>query len=184
MCKSQGIKASEGTCGDGVYGFRIEEDTLESFHAAYNKTCGGGYCKGAAFIMECNGLLVKGGSGETVPPGAISCIERKQRERDQYSANPTAVAYVSVILHIPALVHELGLELHSTGYSVALHEALSKAAAHLAGGRGSSSNAGQQICPTMVKVSNKLVHDTGCGTGLLRLQIRGVSAWPVGKPTF
>ena len=50
--------------------------------------------------------------------------------------------------------------------------------------------------------ATKMVHDTGCGTGLLRLQIRWVSAWPgrgtgllrlqirgvsawrVGKPTF
>ena len=73
------IRPSPGICGHGIYGFFVEmpldDDTILR---TFQRCATGGYNRGAAFILECSGILAKLKADEVVPPGVVSLGEKKR----------------------------------------------------------------------------------------------------------
>jgi len=142
-----GISPSPGICGDGIYGFELKTvgpdniDFQDAVKECYARTGVGGYNRGAAFVLELDGILIKATNKEVVPAGCVSFGERKNEQDHQFSAAPSSVKYHSLIISESALVHQLDSYLKQSGYSAAMHDAL-KAAADFLANRPDSGSSG------------------------------------------
>ncbi len=127
IVREGGIRPGPGICGEGIYGFAVTEDTPEAIQSAFARCGSGGYNRGAGFLLEPAGLLIKANSSEVVPAGAVSY--REKVTGTQYSAHPASVRYVAAVFDIDGLVHALGTHLDQIGYTAQMHAALSRAKA-------------------------------------------------------
>ena len=140
--------AGTGICGDGVHGFALESLEPDAVKAAFERDKRGGYVKGAAFILETDGILIKGAASMTVPVGAISFKTNKGVDDTQFSARPRSITPAMVLMSMDALVAELGD--HLLDYSVQLHTALMGLQTSLLGNKAVTKQ-------RLVKLSNSFV---------------------------
>ncbi len=114
------IDPSDGIAGRGVYCFECEDDGDDAVKAAIGRASLGGYFRGCALLMRRHGILINHHDVDTVPDGCCAW------NKDQISASPSCLEYVTVTFLVDALVHSLGTQLDETGYTQALHTALRK----------------------------------------------------------
>ena len=112
------INTSPGTCGQGIYGFQTDSQEQDALGKAWQRGVSGGCGWGAAFLLECPGLVVNGDQKHAVPPG---CVARK---KDQFAVAERAATYVSVTFARDVIIGAINKEMNDVGYSQELHSAL------------------------------------------------------------
>ena len=71
ILKERGLRATTGIAGDGMYGFRMEDDSIEELPRVFTTHASrSGYNKGAGFVLEVSGMLVNEQQHMILPPGA------------------------------------------------------------------------------------------------------------------
>lgn len=147
------LKPSEGIAGVGVYGFKVDvgsdgQISDADMLKAYERTRTG-YNGGATFFMRCTpGLLINGTTALVVAEGAIAV------NGDQFSAHPSVLNYEFVIVSLNGWVATLKEFLDKTGYTAALHSALSDVANYVNGTTSSSPSDSD-----LIKLTNSAVAD-------------------------
>ena len=136
---SRRLKPSKsGVVGEAVYGFGLDETgiTIEGMLQAFAQVCRLGYNKGAAFILEADGILVRGRHDCVVPPGVIAFKVCNERDHSftQFGVHPDSVTVRAVVFSMDALVGGLSRSMEVENYSVELHNALAMARDFFMGG--------------------------------------------------
>ena len=69
----RGLKVSEkgGVCGYAAYAFRMEDASIDEILKIYARGGRSGSNRGAAFVMDVNGILVSGHPDMVLPPGVL-----------------------------------------------------------------------------------------------------------------
>ena len=126
--KARAIRRGPGVCGEGVYGFGIEDDEILSILKTFHDCQRSGYGKGAGIVLDVDGILVHGHSSYALPPGAVAFKERgSDASFTQFAIHPRTATYHSAVFNTDALVYALADNMDVTNYSVQLHEALAAA---------------------------------------------------------
>ena len=134
ILKDRAIRSSPGICGQGAYGFAMEDDEIPSMIKTFHDCQRSGYCKGASIVLGVDGILVHGHSNYALPPGAVAFKERgKDPSFTQFAIHPRTATYHSAVFNTDALVYALADNMNVTNYSVQLHEALAAAKDFLLG---------------------------------------------------
>ena len=67
----RGLRATGGVCGHAAYAFRMEDASMDEILKIYARGGRSGYNRGAAFVMDVNGMLVHGHPDMVLPPGIL-----------------------------------------------------------------------------------------------------------------
>jgi hypothetical protein len=156
------LKPSEGIAGVGVYGFKVDvgsdgQISDADMLKAYERTRVG-YNGGAAFFLRCTpGILIKGSTADVLAEGTIAV------NGDQFSAHPSVLSYELVIVSLNGWVATLQEFLDASGYTAALHSALSDVANYVNGTTSSSASDSDLIQLTNSAVADGRHHQTKFG---------------------
>ena len=101
--------------------------------------------------MRCTlGILIKGSAPLILGEGSISY------KNDQFCAHPSVLSYENVVVSLNGWVHTLQECLDASGYTAALHSALSDVASYV-NAEASGANAGASGMADLVKLTNSAV---------------------------
>ena len=69
ILKDRAIISGPGVCGEGVYGFAMKDDRIESTLDSLRFGQRSGCCKGAAIVLKLDGISIQGNNRYVLPPG-------------------------------------------------------------------------------------------------------------------
>jgi hypothetical protein len=120
MLKAGQVVPSDNYCGTGgISGHHIQAGpTLEAVAEIWAAASEGNSC---AFVLGCNGCLVNGKWGRSIPAGAIAA--REKNGKFFYAAHPSCIEIVAVAFDYDPLVQEL-VGFMGDDYSRDFHKAL------------------------------------------------------------